>query len=58
MKTYQFTDQELDTLRDGLLALMEKNGQAFYLVRGDEAKKAVNKEWESNKALLDKLCGE
>lgn len=58
MKTYQFNEQEADMIRDGLLAMMENLNKAFCLVKSDEAKKAVNAEWERCKALLDRLCSD
>ena len=58
MKTKDFSEQELNILRDGLLALMGNTFKAFDLVKSEAAKKSINQEWTVYKALLDKLCAE
>lgn len=50
--------EEYDILREGLLALMENANSAFQLVKSSQAKTEINKEWETYKALLNKLCTE
>ena len=58
MKTVEFSEQEYDILRDGLLALMDSTQKAFQFVKSSQAKIAINDEWKTYKALLDKLCDE
>ena len=58
MRQYEFSEQDLNILRDGILALMENANSAFQLVKSSQAKTEINKEWETYKALLNKLCTE
>jgi len=58
MNTYEFSEQDLKILRDGVLTLMENTNKAFQLVQSEQAKHAVNGEWKIYKELLDRLCEE
>lgn len=57
-KAFTFDEQELDILRNAVLALMENTNKAFHLVQSKQAKHAVNGEWKIYKKLLDRLCEE
>ena len=58
MKTFEFSEQDIEILANGLLSLMENANSAFQLVKSSQAKTEINKEWETYKALLNKLCTE
>lgn len=58
MRTFTFTDQELDILRNSILSILTETNGALHLVKSDNAKKAIMQEWQEYRNLLDKLCAE
>lgn len=52
-----FTDQELYTLSNGVLALIRDAGEAKKLVNSADTQKAIEKEIDSLVSLNSKLCG-
>lgn len=56
MRQYEFSEQDLEILRDGVLALMENTNKAFNLVQSEQAKQEINREWRQYNTLLTKIC--
>lgn len=51
-----FTEKELSTLSDGIIALIRDAGEAKKLVHTSEAHKAIEVEIESLVSLNNKIC--
>ena len=52
-----FTQEELITMGNGILALIQNAGEAKKLVNSEEAHKAIEKEMNELVSLNSKLCG-
>ena len=52
-----FTENELDILTNGLLAMIEDAATAEKLTRSAAALEAINEEIKSYKMLIDKISG-
>lgn len=52
-----FTQQELYTLSNGILALIENAGNAKKLVHSEKTQKAIGEEINQLVALNSKVCG-
>jgi len=57
-KTFEFSEDELFILRNGILALIDKSNKAFQLACFYSTKNAINEEYKQLKALLDKIVSE
>ena len=52
-----FTDQELYTLSNGILALIRDAGEARKLLNSTDAQEAIEREINSLVSLNSKICG-
>lgn len=57
IKSMNFTDEELYTLSDGILALIRDAGDAKKLVHREQTQLAIDEEVNRLTALNSKICG-